>query len=190
MSETMEFVFNSKTLRATMIENKPWFAGVDVAKILCYGNPHGAIKKHVNESDKIQHSLDVKSDFISGSSRKTGVIMLNESGLDSLNSKLNIVEGFKTWITEEVIPAMRKNGDESTEKCSEDVEETCVDKSLEIKIQHLNAKARLNNSVAKKADVFLKLAKSEHFSETDKKILAINGANVLTGEKVLTINQK
>ena len=90
-----------------VINNEPWFVGKDVASVLGYVSPHRAVFDHVDEDDKtsvlIQHS---------GSNYKSKTIFINESGLYSLilSSKLPQAKEFKRWVTNEVLPQIRKTG--------------------------------------------------------------------------------
>ena len=94
-------------VRTMVINDEPWFVGKDVASVLGYVSPHRAVFDHVDEDDKtsvlIQHS---------GSNYKSKTIFINESGLYSLilSSKLPQAKEFKRWVTNEVLPQIRKTG--------------------------------------------------------------------------------
>lgn len=85
--------------------NEPWFVGKDVAEILQYKDTSDALKRHVENEDKLTRCFTD-----SGQSRKMYVI--NESGLYSLifSSKMDKAREFKRWVTSEVLPAIRKDG--------------------------------------------------------------------------------
>lgn len=85
--------------------NEPWFVGKDVAEILQYKDTSDALKRHVENEDKLTRCFTD-----SGQSRKMYVI--NESGLYSLifSSKMDKAKEFKRWVTSEVLPAIRKDG--------------------------------------------------------------------------------
>lgn len=93
------------TLRTLLIDNEPWFIGKDVATMSGYRDTSDALKKHVDEEDKGVGELPTP-----GGIQK--VIIINESGLYSLimSSKLPSAKKFKRWITNEVIPSIRKHG--------------------------------------------------------------------------------
>ena len=84
---------------------EPWFVGKDVATALGYVDAFGAIKKHVDEEDKLVCQID-------SAGQKRDTTLINESGLYSLtmNSKLESAKKFKRWVTSEVLPSIRKNG--------------------------------------------------------------------------------
>ena len=93
-------------VRIVPINNQPWFVGKDVAEILGYAKPRNAITTHVDYEDRkgapIQGNL--------GGTQEMTVI--NESGLYSLilSSKLPTAKKFKRWVTNEVLPTIRKTG--------------------------------------------------------------------------------
>ena len=105
MNEVQFFNFENHEVRTLVINNEPWFVGKDVAKILVYKDTSDALKKHVDEEDKLTRRF-----ADSGQSREMYII--NESGLYSLvlSSKLPSAKKFKRWVTSEVLPALRKTG--------------------------------------------------------------------------------
>lgn len=91
-------------VRTFVIEGTPYFSGKDVAEALGYTNPQKALRDHVDSEDKtVNESFTVNG---------TMGILINESGLYSLvlSSKLPNAKKFKRWITNEVLPAIRKHG--------------------------------------------------------------------------------
>lgn len=92
-------------IRVEEIGQDPWFVGKDIAEILGYANPLKAIREHVDDEDKGMNET------VTPGGRQQMVI-INESGLYSLilSSKLPKAKEFKRWITNEVIPSIRKNG--------------------------------------------------------------------------------
>ena len=101
-------IFNNEefgNIRTVTIDNEPWFVGKDVATALGYERADNAIRKHVEEDDKLMHQISA-----SGQNRQMYVI--NESGLYALifGSKLESAKRFKHWVTSEVLPSIRKTG--------------------------------------------------------------------------------
>ena len=88
------------------IDGQPWFVGKDVAEALGYSNIKKAVRMHVDEEDKGVDNLATP-----GGKQKT--VIINESGLYSLimSSKLPTAKQFKRWVTSEVLPSVRKNGE-------------------------------------------------------------------------------
>lgn len=93
------------SVRTVIIDGEPWFVGKDVANALGYRDTSDALKKHIENEDKLTRRF-----ADSGQSRNMYVI--NESGLYSLilSSKLPSAKKFKRWITAEVIPSIRRHG--------------------------------------------------------------------------------
>lgn len=94
-------------VRATIINDEPWFVGKDVAEALGYGKGKSlanAVAKHVDAEDK-----GVTEMMTPGGKQKTTIV--NESGLYSLvlSSKLPAAKKFKRWVTSEILPSIRKN---------------------------------------------------------------------------------
>lgn len=93
------------TFRTLQIDDKDYFVGKDIADILGYADTFGALKKHVDEEDKLVCQID-------SAGQKRDVTVINESGLYSLilSSKLPNAKKFKHWVTSEVLPSIRKTG--------------------------------------------------------------------------------
>ena len=106
-------VFKNEDLgevRTTIIENKVWFVGKDVAIILGYSNPQKAIRDHVYQEDRTMND----SFTVNG----TPITLVNESGIYSLilSSKMPNARKFKRWVTNEILPSIRKHGMYATEE--------------------------------------------------------------------------
>ena len=82
-----------------------FFVGKDVAKALGYKDTSDALKKHVDDEDKLSRQ-------IADSGQRRTTIIINESGLYSLvlSSKLPQAKEFKRWVTSEVLPQIRQTG--------------------------------------------------------------------------------
>ncbi len=95
-------------IKAVTIDGEPWFVGKDVAAALGYSNASKAVMVHVDEEDK--RMLMLPNSQNGNSVGKCCVI--KESGLYSLvfNSKLPGAKKFKHWVTDEVLPTIRRTG--------------------------------------------------------------------------------
>lgn len=95
-----------KNVRIVMNNLEPWFIAKDVAQILGYKNTRDALRVHVDTEDKGV----VNHDTLGG---KQKMSIINEAGVYSLifSSKLPQAKEFKRWITHEVLPSIRKNGE-------------------------------------------------------------------------------
>ncbi len=116
MNELQNFDFNGSNVRTILIENEPFFVGKDVANILGYERSDNAIRNHVDDEDKLTHQ-------ISASGQKRNMTIINESGLYSLilSSKLQSAKEFKRWVTNKVLPTIRKHGAYLTDQKIEEV---------------------------------------------------------------------
>ena len=92
-------------IRTVVIDGKPYFVGIEVAKALGYAVPKTATAKHVDSEDRLSTQIEY-----AGQNRD--IIVINESGLYSLifGSKLDSAKKFKKWVTSEVLPSIRKTG--------------------------------------------------------------------------------
>lgn len=102
-------IFNSPefgAIRTIEKDGEPWFVGKDVATILGYAKPLNALATHIDEDDSLKQGLT------DNMGRMQETIFINESGLYSLvlSSKLPTAKKFKRWVTNEVIPSIRKHG--------------------------------------------------------------------------------
>lgn len=105
MNELQLFSFENHEVRSLLINSEPWFVGKDVADVLGYADTNQAIRKHVDNEDRLTRRFD-------GTGQSRDMTIINESGLYSLvlSSKLPSAKKFKRWVTSEVLPALRKTG--------------------------------------------------------------------------------
>ena len=99
------FNFQDKTIRTIIIDGQIWFCAKDVCQILAYKNSREALFKHVSFEDV------TKRDTLTKGGRQA-LSYVNESGLYCLifGSKLPAAKAFKNWVTSEVLPSIRKEG--------------------------------------------------------------------------------
>ena len=88
-------------------DDNTWFNANETAKALGYAYPKDTINSNIDKSDKIKLS-DIN--FNIKINKHPHSIYLSESGLYSLmlTSKLKKTKKFKLWITQEVLPSIRK----------------------------------------------------------------------------------
>jgi len=113
MQDLQVFNFEELPVRKIEVNGEPYFLGKDVAEILGYTRTDNAIRNHVDNEDKLTHQL-------SASGQKRNMVIVNESGLYSLifdaakQSKNEEIrkkaKRFKRWVTEDVLPSIRKHG--------------------------------------------------------------------------------
>lgn len=112
MSKEIQIFKNEQfgQIRTLVKDGEPWFVGKDIAEALGYSNTKDALASHVDNEDKqvIQRSENATLEI-----PNRGMTIINESGLYSLilSSKLETAKAFKRWVTAEVLPSIRKNGE-------------------------------------------------------------------------------
>jgi anti-repressor protein len=99
------FNFEEKEVRTVEIDGETWFVAADVTKILGYTNGRKAIEDHCLKGVTKRYTLLTK-----GGNQELTII--NESGIYQLvlTSKMPNAVKFKEWVTENVLPSIRKTG--------------------------------------------------------------------------------
>ena len=100
---TFEYFNNEYLSEVTMIqddEKNVWFKGVDIARILGYSNTREALKRHVEEDDKIKLNKITGSQNTTPLNSQPHSVFINESGIYSLilRSKLDEAKLFKNGL--------------------------------------------------------------------------------------------
>lgn len=92
-------------IRTVELDGEPWLVGKDVATALGYSDTDQALRRHVDDEDKLTRNFD-------GSGQNRSMTIINESGLYSLvlSSKLPTARKFRRWVTSEVLPSIRRTG--------------------------------------------------------------------------------
>lgn len=93
------------SIRTVDLDGEPWLVGKDVATALGYTDTDQALRRHVDDEDKLTRNFD-------GSGQNRSMTIINESGLYSLvlSSKLPTAKKFQRWVTSEVLPSIRRTG--------------------------------------------------------------------------------
>lgn len=120
ISESMKNFYENLEKNAIKFENidinividnsdKIWFCAREVIIALKYKDIKDVIKKHISDDDKthlkyINHSIDTRL--------HPNTVFINESGLYKLifRSKMKKAKIFTNWVTNEVLPSIRKFG--------------------------------------------------------------------------------
>lgn len=155
-------------IRSMTINGEPYFVGKDVAAALGYERPDNAIRKHVDDEDKLTHQ-------ISASGQNRTMYIINESGMYSLilSSKLEGAKRFKRWVTSEILPSIRKTGAYATDSAAAEY------KARELRIKEMNAQARLINAETRRLTV---LQKGKGLSQVAVDTLAVKAVERVTGK--------
>ena len=107
MTKLAVFSFGNQEIRTVTDEHgEAWFVANDVCAALELVNPRKALADHVDPDDVTQ------GDTTDNLGRKQLTNHVNESGLYALifGSRKESAKRFKRWVTSEVLPAIRKNG--------------------------------------------------------------------------------
>lgn len=99
-------IFNNEEfgrVRTAQIDDKPYFVAADIANALGYTNPRDAVLRHCKGV--------VKRDTPTSSGTQQ-MSYINEGDVYRLimRSKLPSAERFESWVMDEVLPSIRKNG--------------------------------------------------------------------------------
>lgn len=102
---SLNYMFNQSQVRTLVDEDIVWFVGKNVATILGHTNPERAIRKFVDDEDK------VVTDLVTSYGTKE-TTLISEYGCYSLilASHTEEAKKFKHWVTHEVLPSIRKQG--------------------------------------------------------------------------------
>ena len=91
------------SVRTTEIDGKTYFAATDIAKALGYTNPNKAVNDHCRAITKC-------STPISGKIQSINFIPEGDVYRLIVRSKLPSAERFESWVFDDVLPSIRKNG--------------------------------------------------------------------------------
>ena len=173
-------------IRTLLIEDEVWFVGKDVAEALGYVEPRSAISKKVDEEDRGVAKMETPSG-------KQDMTIINESGLYSLilSSKLPQAKDFKRWVTNEILPSIRKHGGylHNQENLSQ---EEILAKALIVAQNVINEKDKLNKQLQAQnseltVDNQIMKPKADYFDElVDRNLLT----NIRETAKQLGIKEK
>ncbi len=172
-------------IRTLLIDDEVWFVGKDVAEALGYVEPRSAISKKVDEEDRGVAKMETPSG-------KQDMTIINESGLYSLilSSKLPQAKEFKRWVTDEVLPTIRKHGGYLTPQKIEEAllkPDTLIQLATTLKEeQEKNKKLLIKNSELSVDNQIMK-PKADYFDElVDRNLLT----NIRETAKQLGIKEK
>lgn len=101
MNELQIFHYNDNEVRTVQIDGEPWWVLKDVCDVLELSNPSRVAERLED---------DERSNFKLG--RQGEAIIINESGLYNviLRSDKPQAKPFRKWVTNEVLPSIRKTG--------------------------------------------------------------------------------
>ena len=106
MTKLAVFSFGNQEIRTVTDEHgEIWFVANDVCAALELVNPRDALVKHVDADDVARRDTPTPGGL-------QAINHVNESGLYALifGSRKEAAKQFKRWVTSEVLPAIRKDG--------------------------------------------------------------------------------
>lgn len=109
MTNISNFVFGGHNLRTVLIEGEPWFVAVDILK--CLGMEIGKGTSNYYQKLDASEFSKVKRMHLGLSGGKP-MVLVSESGLYKLIMRSDKKEArkFQDWVTQEVLPSIRKTG--------------------------------------------------------------------------------
>ena len=158
-------------IRTINIDGEPWFVGRDIAISLGYKKPETSIRNRVSEEDTLKHGT-----LTNGGVQQ--LLYINESGLYSLifGSKLESAKKFKRWVTNEVLPSIRKTGSYQIPQTTDGKIALLAQGHVELKQEVDNIKADLE---ALKMDLPILPIEADKITEAVKK----KGVEILGGKE-------
>lgn len=107
------FNFNNSSIRVVIIEGDPWFVAADVCRALEMDVSKGVFR-YLQRLGADERRLAVRSDTpeIFVGDRAPTTTLISESGLYKLilRSSKPQAKPFQDWVTQVVLPAIRKDG--------------------------------------------------------------------------------
>lgn len=116
----MQVFYNEEAnvnIRTEVVNNEPWFVAKDICDALGLQDVSMTVKR-LDEDEKL-----VQTVFVSGQNREVWTV--NESGLYGLifQSRKPEAKAFRKWVTNEVLPSIRRTGSYSSNGVQSPVEE-------------------------------------------------------------------
>lgn len=179
-------IFNNEEfgeIRTVEVDGEPWFVGKDVAIALGYSDTSDAIKRHVDEDDKLTRCFTD-----SGQSRQMYII--NESGIYALvfGSKLESAKRFKHWITSEVLPQIHKTGTYGP-KSQLEILQMSINQLVEQEKKMHEFESRLDQIEAKSITSPVDYYTVAGFASVRKQKIDVNRANLI-GRKAAKLSRE
>lgn len=139
MNELQVFSYQSSEVRTVMKNGEPWFCLSDVCHVLELSSPH-KVAERLDDDEKGRIQIPTPGG-------KQDLWFINESGLYNviLRSDKPEAKPFRKWLTSEVIPSIRRTGTYGKSNALPDQTKQSL------------AEAKLNNSRARVASIWLKM---------------------------------
>lgn len=112
MNELSVFDFDDCAIRTVVEDEKIYFVARDVAAALGYANTKDAVNRHCK--GVVKHDLPS-----AGGNQSYSVIPESDLYRLIFNSKLPAAQKFESWVTDDVLPTLRRTGEYSLKKDEE-----------------------------------------------------------------------
>lgn len=148
MNELMLFNYQGEhEVRTVMIEGQPWFVAKDVALLLGYSDPQGAVRKHCRYAQPVGVAKTTTLD------QQTKIIPEGDVVRLVMRSKLPEAEKVEKWVCDEVVPTILKTG--GVYLTEQKTEELLADPDLIIGLatQVKQLKAQRDEAIRTKAEI-------------------------------------
>ena len=175
----MEFEYSAKTqeVHVEIIDSEPWFVASDVCNILELTNPTESLKA-LDDDEKLTSEV-----LRAGQQRKVNLI--NESGLYNLIFRSNKPEAkkFRKWVTNEVLPSIRKTGSYGFSKQVPDLRDSYASQNISEMLTHAESVTFENESWFAGVQLQALLGKSKNGDSTAqfRKLEATGEARKMAG---------
>ena len=138
MDTNQIFRFKGKEIQIKVVNNEPWFLAADIAKALAVKDTSRMIDNASIKEKHVRTILNITSDV------HREMLFVDESGMYKIlmKSRKAVAEKFQDWVSEQVLPSIRKTGSYSINQS------TAL--PLDYELQLIRAKAELTSNEAEK----------------------------------------
>lgn len=173
------FDFHGTRVRIVSIDGEPWFVAADVCYVLGYSNARDAVAKHVRDSQRGVSRIATPS-------ADQDMTVINEGGLYRLlmRARTVLADEFQDWVTDEVLPSIRKAGSYGTVRELTRLE--LIDLARESEVARLEAVAE-RDALAPAARSWTQLAEAKgDYSLRDAAQILDRDPSIRTGQNRLS----
>ena len=151
MENNKTFHFQGKEIQIKVVNNEPWFLAADIAKALSNTDVSNMVK---SANIKDYHVRTYLNRTLGGEQK---MLFVDEAGMYKIlmKSRKAVADEFQDWVTEKVLPSIRKTGSYSVNQA------TAL--PLDYELQLIRAKTELMSSEAQRFS-----SEAEKFSQEQK----------------------
>ena len=106
MDTNQTFHFQGKEIQIKVVNNEPWFLAADIAKALAVKDTSRMIDNASIKEKHVRTILNITSDV------HREMLFVDEAGMYKIlmKSRKAVAEEFQDWVSEQVLPSIRKTG--------------------------------------------------------------------------------